>query len=313
MRLDTINAVFIGGGTGMPIVLTGMKENPWIKPTAIVAVTDDGGSSGELSDTHGILPMGDILDCYMALSPDNPELRNFFTYRADIHTMGNLHIKTLFEQYGIIPGLKHFGQALGVVDRVLPVSTNMTTLCAEFSSGQIIKGETAIDIVMRERFQIKRLFLDPQVDGCEKAIKAIKRADAICIGPGSTFTSVLPNFLPTGITQAIAKSKAPIIFVCNLMTEGWGMNDFTVSKTVALVESYVGRKMDKFIANNKLPNGTILGRYRGERKMPMKIDRKNIDLSRLVEADLWIDETEARHDPKLLSYLVQSVIFNCLQ
>lgn len=159
--------------------------------------------------------------------------------------------------------------------------------------------------------KIKKLFLDPQVKANARALNAIKKADILLLGPGSFYTSLLPNFLPQGVKESVRKSKAKIIYVCNLLTEGYGMKDYRITTFIKTVESYAGRKINKVIVNSHIPRER-LSEYAQERKYPVKTSDKFIK-NKIVAANLWTDPNLARHDWERLSYLVTKVVFELLR
>ncbi|OGN04660.1 MAG: hypothetical protein A3B99_03970 [Candidatus Yanofskybacteria bacterium RIFCSPHIGHO2_02_FULL_44_12b] len=313
-----IKIVCFGGGTGMPSLLSGLKHNPWLDIAAVVNMFDTGGSSGELRDRFGILPPGDILKCLLALSEDDAVARKILLKRISHnsypgHTGGNLLLLGLEKVYANYQeAVDSLAQILSVKGRVLPVTLADATLCGKFKDKTVYKGETSIDVGIFEGREVDELFLEPAVKASSQALKAIRDADVMCIGPGSFYTSVLPNFLPVGIKEAIKKSKAPIIFTSNLLTEGMGMRGFTLDKIVKVLERYTGRRINAAIANKKLPSRDVLDKYAQERKHPIVIKNK-IKGTKLIRADLWIDTAIARHDSMRLSNLIFGTIHRLLK
>ncbi len=307
-----INIVCFGGGTGMPSLLSGLKHNPWLNITAVVNMFDTGGSSGELRDRFGILPPGDVLKCLLALSEDEISARRILLRRIEHekfsgHTGGNLLLMAFEKVYGDhLSAVNALTQILSARGRVVPVISSPSNLCAEYTDRRIAKGETNIDQEIYDGKEVKKLFLEPEVRASTAALKEIKKADILCVGPGSFYTSVLPNFLPKGAKEAIKKSKAPIIFVSNLLTEGLGMRGYQVGTVVAILEKYLGRKVSVIVVNKKLPDNKILNLYSSEKKYPIRIN-SNKD-KRIISADLWTDPSIARHDSYLLANLVFSII-----
>ena len=158
--------------------------------------------------------------------------------------------------------------------------------------------------------KINKLFLNPNIKANPGALMAIKKADILVFGPGSFYTSLLPNFLPQGVKEAVRKSKAKVIYVCNLLTEGYGMKDYRMDTFVKIVESYAGRKIDKVIANSHIPRKR-LNDYAWERKYPIKMPRK-FTKAKVVAAKLWTDPDLARHDQERLSHLIDRTVFELL-
>ena len=296
----------------MPSLLSGLKHNPWLDITAVVNMFDTGGSSGELKDRFGILPPGDVLKCLLALSEDEFNARKILLKRVDHpsfsgHTGGNLLLFAFEKVYGNHPdAVNALSQVLSVNGKVRPVTSSQSTLCAKYTDRSINKGETDIDRGIYQGKEIKELYLEPSITASHEAISAIKKADVLCVGPGSFYTSVLPNFLPVGIKEAIKKSKAPIIFTVNFLSEGLGMKGYKVETVVSILEKNIGRKAVAIIVNNKLPDKKILDLYASERKYPIRLG--SFADKRVVTADLWNEPGIARHDPRLLANLVFSII-----
>ncbi len=306
--------VCFGGGTGMPSLLSGLKRNPWLDITAVVNMFDSGGSSGELKDQFGILPPGDILKCLLALSDNEKFARSILQKRimndrSSIHTGGNillLGLEKVYDDY--ISAIDGLGQLLSIHGKVLPVTTENSTLRADFHNGTVSSGETSVDIGIYEGLTIKLLSLEPSVEAYNEVLPAIAEADCICIGPGSFYTSVLPNFLPNGIKTALSESTAKVIFICNLLTEGWGMKNFTVQTFIQTVEDYIGRPIDYAVVDSTKQPREVLDRYANERKRPIQITHAVELQNKLVFAELWVNHGIARHDEDRLGYLISSLI-----
>jgi uncharacterized cofD-like protein len=319
--LDKLNIVCFGGGTGLPSLLVGLKRNPWLNVTAVVNMFDTGGSSGELRDHFGILPPGDVLKCLLALANKEGYARNLLLKRIPHdrypgHTGGNVLLMGLEKVYGSqIDAIDALGQLLFIRGRVVPVALEHSTLCMRYTDDTIARGETSVDMGIHEGKKPKELYLDPVVDASPQAINAIRNADAICIGPGSFYTSVLPNLLPHGIRQAITESAAPIIYVANLLQEGRGMYDHTIESSMATIESYAGRLVTFAVANDVWPqtHSPMKMRYVSEGKRPL-VSRANDRASgldcdpRIIFASLWQDNKIARHDSDRLAALIFTII-----
>jgi len=317
MASDKIKIVCFGGGTGLPTLLSGLKTNPFFEISAIVTMFDTGGSSGELKDKFGILPPGDILKCLLALSGNEKSTREILLKRitdtkSPGHTGGNILLLGLEKVYGsLTTAINALGEILSASGKVYPVTLTKSTLCAEFLDESILKGETLIDREVFEGKIVKKLFLNPNVKTNPKALSAIKKADILILGPGSFYTSLLPNFLPQGIKEAIRKSRAKTIYICNLLTEGYGMKSYKMDTFIKIVESYIGRKIDRVVANSHIPRKR-LGEYVQERKYPIKL-LKGSTKNKTVAANLWTDPDLARHDKERLSYVVDRVVFELLK
>lgn len=306
--------VCFGGGTGLPALLSGLKNNPWLEVTAVVNMFDTGGSSGELKDRFGILPPGDILKCLLALSAHESYARELLQKRIrnenfSGHTGGNVLLLGLEKVFGdYITAVDALGQLLSIKGKVIPVTLDQSTLLARYKDGSVYKGETGVDIGIQEGKVPLDLFLEPRVPASKQAIDAIIEADALCIGPGSFYTSVLPNFLPDGIVETIRGAKSKVIFVANLLTEGKGMQGMQLEDIVDTVERHIGRSVDFVVANEHLPSERdLLERYASESKYPIISGGSETD-KRFLLANLWLDKNIARHDCPRLANLVSAVI-----
>ncbi len=291
MEYKSKKVVCFGGGTGLPSLLSGLKTNPWLEISAVVNMFDSGGSSGELKDKFGILPPGDILKCLLALSTREKEARDILLKRITHkkysgHTGGNVLLLGFEKVYGSHDAaIDALGQLLSVRGEVIPVTQEKSTLCAEYQDGSVYKSETSVDVGIKEGKIVKKLFLEPSITASKQALQAISSADAICIGPGSFYTSVTSNFLPKKIKESLAKSKAKVIFISNLLTEGLGMRDYSAEKAVSIMEKYIGRKIDAAIFNKALPDTGVLDLYAGEHKYPIQISKKAKSDQRFIFAD----------------------------
>lgn len=267
--------VVIGGGTGIPVLLRGLKEYTG-NLTAIVTVADDGGSSGRLRGDLGILPPGDVRNCLVALADREPLMEELLQYRFPTgelrgHNMGNLLLAALC---GITGGfdraVRNFSRVLAVRGQVLPATLADVKLCAEMEDGSVVRGESHIPACGKG---IKRVFLDP--GNCfptEEALLAIREADAIIMGPGSLYTSILPNLLVQGIPEAIARSRAAKIYVCNVMTQPGETDGYTASDHLRALTGHAGQLVDYMVVNTESIPARLAGRYRREGAAPVKAD-----------------------------------------
>ncbi|MGB9706741.1 MAG: gluconeogenesis factor YvcK family protein [Microgenomates group bacterium] len=316
--------VVIGGGTGTYTVLTGLRDYP-VDLTAIVSMFDSGGSSGRLRDEFGILPPGDIRQALLALSKlpvDKLILRQLLDYRFKNgvglrgHSFGNLLLTALNEITGRADlAIEEAAKILNVKGRVLPVSLTDAHLCARLEDGTIIKGETNIDIRrVRPELKILDLFLDPPAKIFLGAKKAILEADLIVLGPGDLYTSTIPNLLVEGVCRAIAKSKAEVFYVCNLMIKYGETDNFAVSDFIKEIKRYLdpaAKKLKKVLVNKpgRIPKEVLL-RYAQEKSFPVKYDKKNCQnlgveivlLPLAGSGQLW------RHDPKKLARALVNLV-----
>lgn len=309
-----LRVVCFGGGTGLPSLLSGLKHDPFLDLTAIVGMFDSGGSSGALRDRFGILPPGDILRCLLALSKDEVAARAILSKRIQHpsmpgHNGGNVLLLALETVYGSYPeAVGALGEILSIQGRVLPVTLERATLAARMRSGSIVQGEAEVDAAMRKGEEIQDIFTEPSVEAYTEALLAIKDAQAICVGPGSLYTSVLPNFLPNSIQAALRGSRAPLIFIANLLTEGRGMRSLTIPNMVEFVERAAGRGVSAVIMNTRKPNDDMCARYAAEEKYPLLETPEIASDSRYMGVDLWTDEAIARHDSLRLARAVSLAI-----
>jgi len=272
--------VVIGGGTGLSTLLRGLK-NFTTNITAVVTVADDGGSSGWIREDLGILPPGDIRNCILALSHTEPIMEKLLQYRfaegsLKGQSFGNLFIAAMNGiSENFKEAIKKISDVLAVTGQVLPVTLENIRLCAELEDGTVICGESLIPVKQQELgVPIKRVFLEPEeVEPLDEVITAILEADAVVLGPGSLYTSILPNLLVKGVSDAINLSNAVKIYVSNIMTQPGETTGYSVSDHVrALVENGKIKKIDYVIVNNgKIPEN-FLKRYENEGAFPVEKD-----------------------------------------
>jgi uncharacterized cofD-like protein len=306
--------VSIGGGTGLSTLLRGIK-NYTNNITAIVSVADDGGSSGILRDEMGILPPGDLRNCLVALADAEPLMRQLFQYRFENglfsgHSFGNIFIAAISEvTKDFYQAIKSSSKILSIRGQVLPSTLENIVLEAELEDGRIVKGETNIS---KSEIPIKKVYLsNPKCKTTTEVLEAIEDADAIIIGPGSLFTSILPNLLIEDIQNAIKKSKALKIYVCNIMTQPGETDRYKVSDHIKTIFKHTGGKIfDCVIVNTKFPKAEYLEKYKKENSYPVKYDREEVKKLgvEVIEDDLLLEGDLIRHDPKKLSYQIFSFI-----
>lgn len=265
--------VVIGGGTGVFTVLSGLKEYHY-DLAAIVTMADDGGSTGILREEFGILPPGDVRRALVALSAtDNQMVSELFNYRFEKdsslhgHSLGNLLLTALARITGSWKeALKEATKILNVEGEVIPVTLSKTKLHAELENGKVIEGETNIDIPKHDaHLKIQKVYLSPEVDANEDAIRAIKTADFVILGPGDLYTSIIPNLIVNGIVPALQKTPAKVIYITNIMTKYGETNNFDASDFVTTVEKYLGEGViDYVVVNVEKMAGRTLERYQHE-------------------------------------------------
>src|SRR5829696_8936234 len=277
MHLRELNIGCVGGGTGLPSLLGGLKSNPWLTLNAVVTMFDSGGSSGQLRDELGVLPPGDVLRCSLAMARNEREARRVLLARLPTleharlggHTGGNL-LLSMMERYSgdFLAAVEGLRSLLGVAGHVWPVSVESASLCAQYGDGSTTRGEVEVDAGQSAGNMIARLWLEPWVNLHEAAARAIPQFDAAVIGPGSFYTSLMPIFLVRGAPEAIQQVKGPIILVTNLLTEGRGMSHFTAGEAVWQMGHAIGRPIDAVLVNTAAPAEETLERYRAEHKLP---------------------------------------------
>jgi uncharacterized cofD-like protein len=316
--------VTIGGGSGQYNLLSGLRDLENIDITAVVSMMDSGGSTGRLRDEYGVLPPGDILKCVLALSPNREAARNILHKRFNGesrlkgHNAGNMLLTILSQYAGNFPdGVKALGEVLDIKGAVLPVTTDKATLAAELTDGSFLYGEDAIDIPRGgQREKIKRTFLIPHhsssINVHPPVISAIEEADYIIIGPGDLYTSITPNFLVSGVKEAITGTKAKLIYNVNIMTKFGETDNFTGKDFILTLEQFIGRKVDAAIFNSAKPEEEILKQYESQKARLVEFDEDNFHEGRLIiKADLLnVAGDIARHDSKKLTDLIREIIYN---
>jgi uncharacterized cofD-like protein len=310
-----VNVGCFGGGTGLPSLLGGLKNNPWLQVNAVVTMFDSGGSSGQLRDELGVLPPGDILKCALALSRNAREARRVLLARLPTldharlggHTGGNLLLSMMQRYSGdFLDAVDGLRSLLGCRGRVWPVTVEHASVCAEYGDGSATRGEVEVDAGQFSGQFVRRIWLEPPVAIHPTVAKAITEFDAAIIGPGSFYTSLMPIFLVGGVADAMKAIKGPVILIANLLTEGRGMAGFTAADAVSRIEDAIERRVDVVITNMKWPSLQVLGRYALEHKEPLAPGDLP-DHCELVGGELWTSDI-ARHDRLRLAYAVWSVL-----
>ncbi len=273
--------VAIGGGTGLSMLLKGIKHIT-NNITAVVTVGDDGGSSGRLREDMGILPPGDIRNCIAALADDEDLITKLFQYRfksgegLEGHSFGNLFLTALCSITGdMVRAVKESSNVLSIRGRVLPSTLDDMKLVAEMEDGRIIHGESNIP---EAHGKIKRLFTDPvQCKPLEDVLAAIKDADLIIMGPGSLYTSVIPNLLIEEISKEVAQSNAKKIYVCNIMTQPGETDNYSVSDHLTALMKHANSRniLDAVLVNDFIPSN-LADKYKLAGSYPVKVDVENI-------------------------------------
>lgn len=305
---DRPRVVCIGGGTGLSVILRGLKKYP-LEITAIVTVADDGGSSGRLRNDLQMPPPGDIRNVLIALADTEPLLESVFQYRfqngggLEGHTLGNLMLAAMKEITGdFTQAVKEMSRVLAVRGRVLPASEQDVVLMAEMKDGTIVRGESQIP---KARKQIARVFLHPpEPRPLAEAIQAIEQADGIVVGPGSLYTSILPNLLVKDMTEAIRTSFARKIYVCNVMTQRGETDGFTAYDHVKVIYDHVGEQLFEIvIINNEVPPPSIQKQYKKQQMVIPDIERIHRLGCHVIADNLLLYQSQAviRHDADRIS------------
>lgn len=283
--MQTKKVGVIGGGTGTFTVLSGLKKFP-VDLTAIVTVADSGGSTGRLRDEFGYLPTGDFRMALVALSEDSTDeqiLRKLFLYRfsqggdgLEGHNFGNLFLTALTDIFGSEKlALEYASRILRVKGRVLPVTTKDVQLGASYEDGSIIIGENFVDEPPDEHDctqKITRLWVEPE-SVCDPSVtSALLGADMIILGPGDLYTSILANVVVGGVSQALQKTSAQLVYIVNLMTKHGQTTDFTASDHVDDLSKYLGRYPDLVLIDNSILPTEVLAYYAKEKEFPVKDD-----------------------------------------
>jgi uncharacterized cofD-like protein len=315
MRLRQFNVGCFGGGTGLPSLLGGLKQNPWLHLNAVVTMFDSGGSSGQLRDELGVLPPGDILKCALALARNAREARRVLLARLPTlehaklggHTGGNLLLSMMQRYSGdFLDAIDGLRALLGCMGRVWPVSVQPASVCAEYGDGSATRGEVEVDAGQSSGQFVRRIWLEPPVSIHPLVARAISQFDAVIIGPGSFYTSLMPIFLVRGVAEALAEMKGPIILIANLLTEGRGMAGFTAADAVARIEEATRRQVDVVVINTVWPPAAVLERYAQEHKEPLSAGELPGHCES-VGGEFWTGEI-ARHDRLRLAYALWSVL-----
>ena len=301
------NVVAIGGGTGLSALLRGLKLHD-INLTAIVTVADDGGSTGRIRNVFNMPAPGDIRNCLVAMADDESLMGRLFHYRFDKegselsgHAFGNLFITALTQVTGSFEqGVIESARVLNVRGRVLPSTLENITLCADLVDGSHVRGESTI---AHDNPPIERIYLDPEgPDAYRPALAAILNADLIVLGPGSLYTSVLPNLLVDGVREAIRWSRGATAYVCNVATQHGETDNFGYEDHIREIVSYLGEgELDFAVVNNNEAAGAAIRPEWHVQAIPY--DGKEVVLGsvRIVARDVVNDRNPLRHDPAKLA------------
>ncbi|MBY0505883.1 MAG: YvcK family protein [Bryobacteraceae bacterium] len=328
-RTDALRVVSIGGGTGLSSLLRGLKRYvepsdglPPIEIAAVVTVTDDGGSSGRLRRELDVLPPGDIRNCLVALSDDGDLLTKLFQYRFTAgkglsgHNFGNLFLTALTQLTGdFAHAVKLSSQILSTGGRIFPSTDSNVTLEAELVNGKRVLGETRIS---RARVAIKTIQLQPRVcPPLPETLRAIEEADLITMGPGSLYTSVIPNLLVAGIPQAIRRSRALKAYFCNLMWQPWETMNYSACDHVDAIHRHAGGPLLDFaVLNKRAISGTLRRAYAAQKVYPVANDTPRLIEQgiEVIERNLLLTKGEkVRHDPVQTAAIVLELALRARQ
>ena len=305
--------VAVGGGTGLSTLLRGLKHMT-SNITAVVTVMDDGGSSGRLREQTDVLPPGDVRNCVLALADDEERFSRYFQYRLTApqelagHALGNLLLVGLEQAAGgfdqAVEAMSHF---LNIRGRVLPATLDNAQLAATMEDGSVVTGES--HIVSDPRSIRKMALLPERVTPYGHVIEAIAEADLILLGPGSLFTSLIPNLLIDGVAQAIEQARAEKLLVANLMTQHGETDSLTLRAHLRILNEYIRlSRFDYLLVNSELPNSEFLARYRQEAAEPVADDLDDgneygftVIRSRLLGTAKWAGKDTVKHDPEKLA------------
>ncbi|MBS4174037.1 YvcK family protein [Bacillus sp. FJAT-49736] len=308
--------VIIGGGTGLPVLLRGIKKYP-VDITAIVTVADDGGSSGRIREEMDMPSPGDIRNVLAALSDVEPLVEQMFQHRFKTdhelsgHSLGNLIIAALTSITGnFVHAVQEMSKVLNVNGKVLPAANQSVVLHAEMTDGTIVSGESKIPFSGKK---INRVFLTPEVIyPLSETIREIRQADLIVVGPGSLYTSILPNLIVPQLGEEVCRAKAKKVYICNLMTQAGETLDYSASDHVEAIYKHLGCKfIDTILVNNEEIPHHIQVRYKEELAKPVVYDvDKLIDLGLdvIYEQILTYENGLIRHDTEKVARILYNLL-----
>ncbi|MDP3991139.1 MAG: YvcK family protein [Candidatus Nealsonbacteria bacterium] len=319
--------VCLGGGTGTSTVLSGLKKYP-LDLTAIVAMTDSGGSNRIVRDEFGLLPTSDLRQCFVALADDSEQsLRKLFLYRFSEGkglkgmTFGNLFMIALTDIFGSqIEAIKKTGQILKIKGKVLPVTLTNSNLVAIYENGRKVFGEHFIDEPKHDgKIKIKKIYLQPKAKAYPEAIKSILKADIVVMGPGDLYTSLMPNLLVQGVASALKETKAKIVCVLNLMTRYGQTYGFSARDHLRVLEEYLGENcLDFVLVNSASVPKAVLNKYKKKHEFPVADDLKK-DYFKTIRGDFLnkkaagkvaedvLERSLIRHDQNKLAKIILSL------
>jgi uncharacterized cofD-like protein len=306
--VEDLKVVAFGGGTGLPVLLSGLRDRVG-DLTAVVTVADDGGSSGRLRQELGVAPPGDVRNCLVALA-GRRRLAEVFNYRFEApgdlndHSVGNIIIAALADMAGgFCEGVEQASRFLRIKGRVFPAAMESLTLVVRYADGSVTRGESVVHEVGK---QVSEVSVEPSgVPAPAGVTEAIEDADVLVLGPGSLFTSTIPALLGLGVREALAAFGGPVVYVANVMTQQGETGEFRVSDHVRAITDHVGPVVTDVLVHSGDLQPDILARYEAEEAAPVAIDRDVLrDMGlRVREEDLLSKESHSgvRHDPTILA------------
>lgn len=326
--------VVIGGGTGSFTVLSGLKSLN-CDLTALVNMVDNGGSTGQLRDEYGVLPPGDVRQCLVALSQAPESLRNLFNFRFPAgstmagHSFGNLFLSSVeMMTDNFLEAVRMASDILNIQGQVIPATITKCQLVMETANSKIV-GQKAIDETVLRVGERPKLFLEPKAKITFEAAEAVSEADLIIISPGNLYGSIIPTLLIDGVTKGIKKSKAKVLYICNLVNKPNNNFNFKVSDYVAELERFLGRGVIDFVLYNiDTPSEKILSKYVKDKEYPVIVDKDNLKRanylaipSRLLshkaiiqdKNDVLMSRSLIRHDSYAVAKEVKKIIDKLLK
>lgn len=314
-----MRVVAFGGGTGLPVLLRGLRGRVG-DLVAVVTVADDGGSSGRLRQELGVAPPGDVRNCLIALA-GRRQLAEVFDYRFEggggelsDHSVGNIIIAALADMAGgFAEGVEQAARFLRVKGRVFPAAEKSLTLVARYADGAVVKGESAVSAMHQREGRISRISVEPEgVPAPPQMTKAVQEADVVVLGSGSLYTSTIPSLLGVGTREALARFAGPVVYVANVMTQPGETTGFTVSDHLRVITEHVGPVVTDVLVHSGELSKDLIDRYAAQGAAPVVVDREEIEASgvRVREADLISHgdtNRGVRHDAQRLAEEVREV------
>lgn len=314
-----MRVVTFGGGTGLPVLLRGLRDRVG-DLVAVVTVADDGGSSGRLRQELGVAPPGDVRNCLIALA-GRRQLAEVFDYRFEggggelsDHSVGNIIIAALADMAGgFVEGVEQAARFLRVKGRVFPAAEESLTLVARYADGAVVRGESAVSAMHQREGKISRISVEPEgVPAPPQMTKAVQGADMVVLSSGSLYTSTIPSLLGVGTREALARFTGPVVYVSNVMTQPGETTGFTVSDHLRVITDHVGPVVTDVLVHSGELSKDLIDRYAAQGAAPVVVNREEIEALgvRVREADLisYGDTNRGvRHDAQRLAEEVRAV------